>query len=114
LSEKLGVANLGIYNKIPSKTCAQIISLVGAKQLLAMSDKFGLPVDMDIQHWWENDLYILGMQPYPFEINHNMDSDIANKGARKKSKRRRIFKFYKQVLFYFKNRQHTANLISNK
>ncbi|GAC39673.1 hypothetical protein GPSY_4062 [Paraglaciecola psychrophila 170] len=43
-----------------------------------------------------------------------MDSDIENKGARKKSKRRRIFKFYKQVLFYFRNRQHTATLISNK
>lgn len=114
LSEKLGAANLGIYNKIPSKTCAQMISFVGAKYLLAMSEKFGRPVDVDIQHWWENGLNILGLQPYPFEINHSMDSDIENMGARKKSKRRRIFKFYKQVLFYFRNRQHTATLISNK
>jgi glycosyl transferase family 25 len=114
LSESLGAANLGIYNKIPSKTCAQIISLVGAKQLLAMSDKFGRPVDMDIQHWWENDLRVFGLQPYPFEINQSVDSDIENKGARKESKRRRIFKFYKQVLFYFRNRQQTAILLSKK
>jgi glycosyl transferase family 25 len=113
-SDLLGTVNIGTYDKIPSKTCAQMISFVGAKYLLAMSEKFGRPVDVDIQHWWENGLYILGLQPYPFEINHSMDSDIENMGARKKSKRRRIFKFYKQVLFYFRNRQHTATLISNK
>jgi glycosyl transferase family 25 len=84
------------------------------KCLLAMSEKFGRPVDVDIQHWWDNSLYILGMQPYSFEINRSMDSDIENKGARKKSKKRLIFKFYKQVLFYFRNKQHTATLISNK
>jgi glycosyl transferase family 25 len=63
-----------------------MISFVGAKYLLAMSEKFGRPVDVDIQHWWENGLYILGMQPYPLEINHSMDIDIENKGARKNQK----------------------------
>jgi len=90
-SEKLGNANLEIYNKIPARTCAQIISLVGAKKLLAMSKKFDRPVDIDIQHWWESDLRVFGLKPYPFEINQNMDSDIEKKDSRKKPKRRRIF-----------------------
>lgn len=111
-SEKLGNANLGVYNKIPAKTCAQLVSLLGAKHLLAMSEKFGRPVDMDIQHWWESDLKIFGLQPYPFAINESIGSDIENKGARKKSKRRRIFKLYKQIIFYFRNRQQIATLLS--
>jgi hypothetical protein len=41
-----------------------------------------------------------------------MDSDIENNGARKQLKKRRIFKFYKQILYYFKNRQQDAILIS--
>ena len=113
-SERLGNTNLEIYNKIPAKTCAQIISLVGAKKLLAMSEKFGRPVDIDIQHWWESDLRVFGLKPYPFEINQNMDSDIENKGSRKKLKRRRIFKLCKQLLFYFRNKQHTTILLSKK
>jgi glycosyl transferase family 25 len=111
-SEKLGSANLGIYNKIPAKTCAQIVSLEGAKHLLAMSEKFGRPVDIDIQHWWKHDLRVFGLQPYPFEINESMGSDIENMGGRKKSKSRRMFKLYKQVLFYFRNKQHTTTLLS--
>jgi hypothetical protein len=31
------------------------------KYLLAMSETFGRPVDVDIQHWWGDDLYILGL-----------------------------------------------------
>jgi hypothetical protein len=31
------------------------------KYLLAMPEKFGRPVDVDIQHFWENGLYISGM-----------------------------------------------------
>jgi hypothetical protein len=41
-----------------------------------------------------------------------MDSDIENNGARKQLKKRRIFKFYKQILYYFKNRQQDAILLS--
>jgi glycosyl transferase family 25 len=92
----------------------QIISLVGAKLLLKMSEKFGRPVDMDIQYWWESNIYVFGLQPYPFEINQKIDSDIENKGSRKKSKKCRMCKLYKQVLFYFRNKQQTATPLSNE
>lgn len=99
-SEKIGSVNLVTYNQVPAKTCAQIVSLAGAKRLLAMSEKFGRPVDIDIQHWWESGLCVFGVQPYPFEINKSMGSDIESKGDRKNSKSRRMFKLYKQVIFY--------------
>ena len=113
-SEKLGDSNLVTYNKIPAKTCAQVISLVGAKHLLAISENFGRPVDVDMQHWWEGELLVYGLKPYPFAINQNVDSDIENKGERKKSNTRRIFKAYKQIIFYFMNKHHTLKLLSNR
>lgn len=113
-SQKIGNANLVTYNKVPARTCAQVISLTGAKHLLAMSEKFGRPVDIDIQHWWEGGLQVFGLQPYPFEINQSMDSDIENKGERKKSKVRYFFKMYKQVVFYFKNKRQRAALLPRR
>lgn len=111
-SEQVVQSALITYNKVPAKTCAQFISYAGAQKLLAASEKFGRPVDVDIQHWWESGLRVFGLKPYPFEINQNVDSDIEHKGQRKKSKTRRIFKWYKQILFYFKNKRHTAILLS--
>ena len=71
-------------------------------------------MDIDIQYWQENNIYVFGLQRYALEINQRIDSDIENKGSRKKLKKCRMFKLYKQVLFYFRNKQQTATLLSNE
>lgn len=56
------------YRRVPSHTCAYVISREGARKLLASRQPFGRPVDIDLRHWWENDLAIFGLQPYPVRL----------------------------------------------
>ena len=53
------------YRRTPSLTGAYVISAAGARKLLAARREFGRPVDVDLRHWWECDLTVLGVHPYP-------------------------------------------------
>lgn len=55
--------SLTVTAKVPSGTVAQIISREGARKILAMSERFGRPIDQDIRHWWLHDLRVLGVSP---------------------------------------------------
>ncbi|MDU0353394.1 glycosyltransferase family 25 protein [Paraglaciecola aquimarina] len=97
------------YDKVPARTCAQVISNAGAKRLLASSKKFGRPVDIDLQHWWEHKLIILGLKPYIFEVNQKTTSDIESISTRKNTQTRHISKLIQQFYFYIKNQQAIKN-----
>jgi glycosyl transferase family 25 len=53
------------YQRAPSHTCAYVVSRRGAQKLLATRSRFGRPIDVDLRRWWENDLALFGVQPYP-------------------------------------------------
>jgi glycosyl transferase, family 25 len=53
------------YRRVPSRTAAYVISRRGARKLLARHPPFGRPIDIDLRHWWECDLSVLGVLPYP-------------------------------------------------
>jgi glycosyl transferase family 25 len=53
------------YRRVPSLTGAYVITADGARKLLRSRPPFGRPVDVDIRHWWEHDLRVLGTHPYP-------------------------------------------------
>jgi glycosyl transferase family 25 len=53
------------YRRVPSLTGAYVISARGAHKMLRRRPPFGRPVDVDIRHWWEYDLSVLGVHPYP-------------------------------------------------
>jgi glycosyl transferase, family 25 len=55
------------YRRVPSHTCAYVLSRRGAHKLLASRARFGRPIDLDLRHWWENELDILGVLPYPVQ-----------------------------------------------
>jgi len=93
------------YKKVPARTGAQLISLSGAKKLLLASEKFGRPIDIDLQYWWENDLTILGLKPYLFQVNHSSVSDIENISRRNSVKTRYLSKLYQQMYFYLENQR---------
>ncbi|MGQ8364169.1 glycosyltransferase family 25 protein [Glaciecola sp. 1036] len=85
---------LVVYNKVPARTGAYAISLSGAKKMLAHAEKVARPVDIDFQYWWEMQLDIFGLKPYPVLIDTNKESTIDNNGkGRKKAEK----SFYKQV-----------------
>lgn len=71
------------FKKIPIGNYAQLISLSGAKKLLKTYEKFGRPVDEDIQHWWESDANVIGVMPSVVRPNESDQSDIDEQGKRK-------------------------------
>jgi len=75
------------YGKVPNRTCAQAISRQGAEKLLRYSEQILRPVDVDMQYWWEKNLNIFGLQPYPIKVNIGQKSTIDVDGSRKTSKR---------------------------
>jgi glycosyl transferase, family 25 len=76
------------FEKIPIGNLAQLVTLEAAKKLLASRSIFARPADDDIQHWWENDLNVLGVFPSVVHVIENAQSDIDNQGARKNNSQR--------------------------
>ncbi|WP_284215440.1 glycosyltransferase family 25 protein [Agaribacter marinus] len=91
------------FSKIPAGTCAQIVSFEGAKKLLNSSNKFSRPVDVDLQYWWERGIKVIGLLPFPFAPNPNVESDISQVQSRDKVEKRRIRRIFQQIAFKFKN-----------
>lgn len=102
-SISMGEFDLVKYAKIPAGTCAQAISLQGAKNLLKHSNQFGRPVDVDLQYWWEKQVHIFGVNPFPFEADEDELSIISQISNRKKVNKRRLRRIYQQVDFKIKN-----------
>ena len=101
--EKLKHFSLVEFKKIPAGTCAQAVSLNGAKKLLETTDKFGRPIDIDLQHWWERKVHIQGLSPFPFEPNENEESDIGRLSNRKEVRRHRLRRVKQQLAFKIRN-----------
>ncbi|MDA8855992.1 glycosyltransferase family 25 protein [Porticoccaceae bacterium] len=71
------------FKKIPIGNQGQLVSLSGATNLLNTYEKFGRPVDEDIQHWWEADINVLGFLPSIVCPIKSAKSDIDEQGKRK-------------------------------
>jgi glycosyl transferase family 25 len=64
---------------------ATAISKAAAQRLLDATNKFGRPVDTDIQHFWEKGIKVLSLMPYPIAQDMAFESTIsAKKVTRKK------------------------------
>jgi glycosyl transferase family 25 len=60
-----GETELIQYRRIPSLTGAYVVTRRGAEKLLSNRQRYGRPVDVDMRYWWECDLRVYGVQPYP-------------------------------------------------
>ena len=67
------------YERVPSCTTGYILTAGGARKLLVHSPSFGRPVDLDICQWWDFDLRIVGLKPYPIQSNHAHASMIGQR-----------------------------------
>ncbi|WP_416306871.1 glycosyltransferase family 25 protein [Neptunicella sp. SCSIO 80796] len=102
-SQSIADMQLVTYNKLPSQTCAQLVSFSGAKKLLAKSEQFGRPVDVDIQHWWEADLQVFGLLPYVIVAKEAFGSEIDRIATRREASKRHFKKIWLQLRFWLKN-----------
>lgn len=100
-----GDFSLITYNKVPSRTCAQVVSLSGAKKLLATSNHIKRPIDIELQYWWESELSVFGLKPYVVKANHDEVSEIDRNVNRKKVKQSFLRKVVSGFYFLFKNKK---------
>lgn len=84
------------YNKTPISTPGQAVSYEGAKKLLASSQPFFRPVDVDLQQHWEKKIDILGIEPKLVDTA-GFDSDIT--AMDKSSTRSAKTKFWSRLKF---------------
>jgi glycosyl transferase family 25 len=68
------------YRRAPSLTGAYLLSREGARRLAASRRPFYRPVDVDLRFWWENDLRLYGLLPYPVSLG--AASDVSTLGPR--------------------------------
>ncbi|HET7867896.1 MAG TPA: glycosyltransferase family 25 protein [Burkholderiaceae bacterium] len=98
-----GRRELITYRRVPSLTGAYVISARGAQKLLAFRRPFGRPVDVDMRHWWECGLDVLGVHPYP--VRGAPSSRQSTIGARTadRSSRARLRKLWLQMRYTWLN-----------
>lgn len=113
-SQPLGDFTLVNYRKVPARTCAQAVSLSGAKKLLAHSQPFKRPVDIDLQHWWEKSLHLYGLTPCPIEPKKNTASEIDKLAKRNKAKSSLRKKFRNAVSFTWRNWHANRRLLNSQ
>ncbi|GLP95587.1 glycosyltransferase family 25 protein [Paraferrimonas sedimenticola] len=99
------------FAKVPAGTCAQVVSLEGAKQLLKHSAHFARPVDTDLQHWWERGVEIMGLHPFVFHAEDDVVSEIDTVSQRAKPKRHRLRRLAQQVGAWYKGFIETRKLV---
>lgn len=102
---------LVIHKKLMSGCCATAITFDGAKRLLAATEKFGRPVDCDLQHIWETGVPGYSLLPYPVTQDTEQESDI---GTRSDHKVKKAFfrRKYQQLKSSIKNKMATTKFIN--
>jgi glycosyl transferase family 25 len=93
---------LGDYAKPPIMAAAYALTTNAAKRLLKVTEKFGRPVDSEIQWWWETGVRFQALLPYPIQINAETNQTSSLRGKRgKKRKFYKIIKLKQQIEYYF-------------
>ena len=88
---------------------AAAITKSAAQRLLEATDKFGRPVDSDIQHFWEKNIKVLSLMPYPVA----QDMDFTSTISVQSSKTKKYFwrRKWQQLKTSLKNKEETQSQI---
>jgi glycosyl transferase family 25 len=101
--QRIGQSDFVSFDKVPARTCAQLVSYEGALKLLKASEKFGRPIDIDLQYWWEKKIKVRGIKPFPFAPAPDVASDISAMQSRSGMKKYRIRRIKQQLSFKINN-----------
>lgn len=105
--------SLVTYQKVPNRTCAQVISRSGAQKLLRFSEQIKRPIDIDMQFWWEKHLNVFGLKPYPIRINIGQKSTIDGQDERKNAKRSLLRQVFSKYHFIKQNSRALRKRLKN-
>lgn len=103
--------NIVIHKKAMTGCCAQAVSYEGAIALLKATERFGRPVDTDIQHVWETGVPVYSIMPYYIEQDLAFESDIAEASNNEKFNKRFWHRKKLQIFENIYNKIHTKSII---
>lgn len=103
--------SLVVHKKLMSGCCATAISYQGAKQLLAATEKFGRPIDCDLQHIWETGVCGYSLMPFPVIQSTEQESDIHVR-SEKQVKKAFFKRKYQQLIANINNKKATSEFIN--
>ncbi|WP_052691765.1 glycosyltransferase family 25 protein [Teredinibacter purpureus] len=109
-SASVGDMKYNLLRKVPTLTCAQAVSLDGARRLLESTQRFSRPIDVDLQYWWEKNIWIHNLLPYPFTPITNSVSEIDFFSKRKQSNKNRVKKIMNQLSYTLNLNTQTKKL----
>ncbi len=69
------------YDKVPVSALGQAISYRGAQMLLANSLPIARPIDVDLQHYWEKKIDVIGLEPGLIDSPPAFESSIDRQDA---------------------------------
>lgn len=100
------------YARVPTMTGAYLVSREGARKLLATRTRFFRPIDIDLRHWWEGDLRVFGVLPYPVAVGP--DGAISSIGHREPrgSGSRTLRKVWWRLVYNLRNFSGNHRLMS--
>ncbi|WP_017222436.1 glycosyltransferase family 25 protein [Moritella dasanensis] len=111
--QKIIDMDLIAHSKVITGASATAVSYNAAIKLLASTDKFGRPLDTDLQHWWEKGIHIFCLLPYISAPDEEILSEIDNTGKTSRKKNNRVLKRqYIQIKKFFLNRHHNAAFLA--
>lgn len=102
---------LAVHKKPMTGCAATAISKEAAFKLLKYSESFGRPVDVDIQHFWEREIFVYSLLPYPVAQDMSYQSTITSRKVKQKGRfwtRKR-----QQFETYFLNKKGVNSQISD-
>ncbi len=105
-SRSCGEFALCRYGKTPISAFAQAVSRRGAEKLLRARVPFARPVDVDLQHVWETDLEVCGLEPYPVDVAAGVASDIGVAEPRHTVRANRLAFFRQRLQFAAQQWRH--------
>lgn len=101
----VGAATVVRYEVVPRGSCAYVLKRSAAEQLLARTETFFRPLDVDFQWWWEMGLNVIGLKPYPVKLSHRLGRDMRQAYMPQAKAQRRYVKLRHKAKFWWLNKQ---------
>lgn len=111
ISENL---TIGIPQKIPNSTLAQLVSREGAEKLMQAYAEFGEPSDVLLKSWWRYNLRILAVENAVFDTA-DVASEIDSHSHRKSGKKYRFKRLWQKLNYEILNtvNKQPSNLLNS-
>ncbi len=101
IADLSGGTQLIFPNRVPALSMGYLIDRQAAANLVAKTQPFGRPVDIDLKHWWEFNVSVLAVQPALLRPRQNQDDSVIELSRRRMKPGGRLTRFARNLEYQF-------------